>query len=271
MKFFSAKGCTICLFVLTFLSLAADAQEVQSRPISTERPSVGDSPDLIPSGSIQVENGVGLNFQRSGYIGDLPETLIRVGLFDRAEIRFMSGDEVYQRSPIPHVHSLQSMDSATSLKVGLARANQLVPGSAILSLSIPSGGPSWTSRSYDPSITTIWAQNIGTKYSVTEVAGATLTSLATARRICWSPSVGVGRSLTESLTAFTEYAPTVLPNGILEYVVDGGFTLMRKRLTQFDLRTGYLKDPDGYHTLLTVGYSIRRDGFLPRFNRLARP
>jgi len=77
--------------------------------------------------------------------------------------------------------------------------------------------------------------------------------------------------LTETVTAFAEYAPTVLPDGSLEYVIDGGFALIHKQRTQFDLRTGYLKDSAGYHTLITLGYSIRRDGFLPRFSRLAKP
>jgi hypothetical protein len=163
------------------------------------------------------------------------------------------------------------MDPALSVKVGLGKANQVSPRSAILSLSFPRGGPNWTSGSYDPSITGIWTQTIGKKYFVNEVAGATLTTLNGARRPSWAPSVAGGRSLTETVTAFAEYAPTVLPDGSLEYVVDGGFALTHKQLMQFDLRTGYLKDSGGYHTLITLGYSIRRDRFLPRFARLVRP
>jgi hypothetical protein len=66
--------------------------------------------------------------------------------------------------------------------------------------------------------------------------------------------------LTSTVTGFAEYAPTVLPDGTLEYVVDGGVALVHHNLTQFDVRTGYLRDSNGYHTLLTFGYSIRRDG-----------
>jgi len=261
----------LCLLSLAFIALRADAQETQSPPISTERPTAGDSPDLIPAGSLQFENGAGVSFQRSGYIGDLPETLARLGLSERFEVRFMVSDEVYQRSTAPHVASFQSMDPALSVKLGLGKANQLVPRSGILALSLPIGGPSWTSGSYDPAATAIWTQTIGKKYFLNEVAGATLTTLEGARRPLWAPSVAGGRSLTEDLTAFAEYAPTVMPNGSLEYIVDGGVALIHKRLMQFDLRTGYLKDSDGYHTLITVGYSVRRDGFLPRLGRLRKP
>jgi hypothetical protein len=271
MKSFKAHCSAFCLFSLALIALAANAQELQTPPISTERPTVGDSPDLIPAGSIQFENGAGATFQRTQFVGDLPETLMRLGLSERAEIRYMWSDEIYQRSSTPHVASFQTMDPAFSVKVGLGKANQVVPRSAILALSLPIGGPSWTSGSYDPALIAIWTQTIGKKYFVNQVAEATLTTLDGARRTCWAPSVAGGRSLTETVTAFGEYAPTVLQNGSLEYVVDGGFSLIHKKLTQLDIRTGYLHDSAGYHTLITFGYSIRRDGFLPRFARLTRP
>ncbi len=262
----------ICLFGLTLLfARTGDAQEIESPAISTERPTVGDSPDLIPAGSLQFENGAGVSFQRSQFVGDLPETLMRLGLFERFEVRYMWSDEMYQKSPTPHVASFQTMDPAFSVKLGLGKANQVVPRSAIVALSLPIGGPKWTSGSYDPAATAIWTQTIRKKYFLNEVAGATLTSLAGARRPSWAPSVAGGRSLTGTVTAFAEYAPTVMPNGSLEYVVDGGFALVHKNLMQFDLRTGYLRDSGGYHTLITIGYSIRHDGFLPRLTHVNRP
>jgi hypothetical protein len=271
MKSFRLILSTVALFIFFLIALAGNAQEVEVPPISTERPTVGDSPDLIPARSIQFENGAGISFQRAQFTGDLPETLVRLGFSERVEIRYMWSDEVYQRSPVPHIASFQSMDPAFSVKLGVGKANQVVPRSAIVALSFPSGGSSWTSGSYDPAMTAIWTQTIGKKYFLNEVAGATLTTLAGARRPCWAPSLAGGRSLTENVTAFGEYAPTVLQNRSLEYVVDGGFALVHKKLMQFDLRTGYLKDSNGYHTLVTVGYSIRRDGFLPRFGRSGKP
>jgi hypothetical protein len=271
-KLFRASVSAICLLgLILFSTRAGSAQETGSPAISTERPTVGDSPDLIPPGSLQFENGAGVSFQRTQFTGDLPETLVRLGLFERFEVRYMWSDEMYQKSSTPHVASFQTMDPAFSVKLGLGKANQVVPRSAIVALSLPIGGPKWTSGSYDPAATAIWTQTIGKKYFLNEVAAATLTSLASARRPSWAPSIAGGRSLTGTVTAFAEYAPTVLQNGSLEYVVDGGFALVHKNLMQFDLRTGYLKDSDGYHMLITVGYSIRRDGFLPRLARLNRP
>ncbi len=242
-------------------ALSAAAQETQLPVISTERPTVGNSPDLIPGRSLQVENGAGVSFQKNNYVADLPESLLRFGLTDRVEVRYMFSDEVYQRSNTPDTHSLQTMDPALSMKLGLGKPNSFYPRSAIVGLSLPRGGPSWTSGSYDPALTAIWTQTIKKSYFLNEVAGSTLTTLAGARKMCWAPSIAGGRTLSETVTGFAEYAPTVLTDGSLEYVVDGGFSVTLRRLHQFDVRTGYLKDSAGFHGLFSIGYSVRRDSF----------
>lgn len=236
------------------------AQEAATPAISTERPTVGDSPDLIPAESLQVENGAGVNVQRSQYALDLPESLIRCGVTEHFEVRFQASDETYQPRSTPGSAAWQSTDPALSVKALLGVPNGFRPRSGILALSFPEGGPAWTSGSYDPSATLIWTQSFHKGYFLNEVAGATLTTLNGARRPEWAPSIAGGRALTETMTGFAEYAPTVLPDGMLEYVVDGGFALVHKKLSQFDVRTGTLRDANGYHALLTLGYSIRRDG-----------
>lgn len=252
--------------IIGLLTSTGRAQEGQSPPISTERPTVGNSPDLVPRGSMQLENGAGVSLQRRQYTADLPESLLRLGLSERAEVRFSFSEEMYQTPPEAHTAALQTTDPSLSVKIGLGKPGQMIPRSAILSFSLPRGGPSWTSGSYDPALTAIWTQTVGAKYFINEVAGATLTTFAGARRPYWAPSVAGGRCLSSTVTAFGEYAPTVLPDGDWQYVVDGGLSLAHKNLAQFDLRAGYLRDAAGYHTLLTIGYSVRRDGILPRFS-----
>lgn len=63
---------------------AAVAQESPSPVISTERPSYGPSPDLIPRGSLQMESGAGVTWQSGTRVIDLPENMMRLGLTDKA-------------------------------------------------------------------------------------------------------------------------------------------------------------------------------------------
>jgi hypothetical protein len=163
------------------------------------------------------------------------------------------------------------MDPAVSAKFATGKANGIAPRSAIVGMSIPIGGTTWTSGSYDPTLTMIWTQSFKKSYFLNEVAGATLTTLDSARRPEWGPSIAGGRAFTENLGGFVEFAPTIMTNGNLEYVVDGGVALVPHRLAQFDLRTGYLKDQVGYHSLISVGYSLRVDRFLRIPGHLLHP
>ena len=253
---------------LTFgcLVSTANSQEHGQPVISTDRPTVGSSPDLVPARSLQVENGIGASFQRNHFIGDLPEYLLRLGLTQRVEVRFLFGNEVYQHSNTPHLPSLQTLDPAFSMKISLGKPTTLYPRSAIVSLSFPRGGPSWTSGSYDPGLTFIWTQAFKRGYFLNELVGGTLTTLGDARRMAWAPSLAGGRAISNTITGFAEYAPTVLASGSSEYVVDGGFAVVFQKLHQFDVRGGYINDPAGYHTLLSVGYSIRRDEVVRTFH-----
>jgi hypothetical protein len=239
-------------------------QASEPPPISTERPTVGYSPDLIPGGSLQFENGSNVLFQKAQYAADLPETLVRLGLTDRFETRFLISNAVYPSS----AGKFESADAACSAKVLLAGPNTRLPKSAILSLSFPTGSPSQTSGSYDPSLTLIWTQAASRGYFFNEVAGATLTTLNGARRPVWLPSVVGGRALSSKLSIFAEYAPTVLQDRNVVHVVDGGFAVTIRRLQQIDVRSGWQQDTAGAHGLFSLGYSLRSDSLFGERRRL---
>ena len=116
----SLKVVILCGTSLGWLAAAAVAQETEVEPITTDRPTVGQSPDLIPGGSFQIENGVDFSVQRQRYDVDLPESLLRVGLTNHLEARFLTSDAVYRSSDASTAASLQSADAALGAKVLLA-------------------------------------------------------------------------------------------------------------------------------------------------------
>ncbi len=245
-------------------SLGAATEQVEvADPISTERPTVGPSPDLIPAGSLQIETGANLSTQGSDYVADLPESLLRIGVSKHWEVRLLASNMTYQPSHAVGASRLGTQDSGISTKVLISGPNSVLPKSALLNLSMPTGGKGITSGSYDPMLAMIWTQTIRHGYFLNEVAQATVTTYYGARRSIWAPSLAGGRSLTAHLTGFAEYAPTPLPDHTVPYAVDGGIAYVAGKLQQFDCRTGYTKDADGLHALISVGYSIRRDRLLP--------
>ncbi len=243
---------------------SARAQEAASPGISTERPTAGYSPDLIPSGSFQIENGAGVSLQRSSYVADLPESFLRYGIAKRVEVRFGTSDMTMAPKAAGLGMSMQSCDTNASLKFLVADANRIAPKSAVLSWSLPTGAASLTSGSYDPGGAVIWTQTNKKGYFANEELIATLTTLNGARRPIWSPSVAGGKALSESVSVFGEYAPNVLQDRSLTYLIDGGFAVVRHKLQQWDFRAGLLHDGEGYHTTLAVGYSVRGDRLFGR-------
>jgi hypothetical protein len=238
------------------------AQETSPIPpaISTERPTAGPSPDLIPRGSVQVENGAGVTRQSGVTTLDLPENLLRYGLTERLEVRFLASNMVYQTT----AGHFESQDLAFSAKLLVAGPNRLAPKSAILSLSVPTGGAAFTSNSTDPTLDLIWTQAIPHGYFLNQVAQVTLTTLNSARRPLWSPGIAGGKALTANLTVFGEYAPNVLPDSSRNFLIDSGLALVRHDVQQWDIRAGMLSDSGGLHPSILIGYSIRRDGFFSR-------
>ena len=258
-------------FLLPALAQQASGKQpivepVDADPISTERPTMGPSSDLLPAGSLQIETGANLSTQGNRYAADLPESLLRVGLSKHWEIRLLAGNLMYQTDHAVRAGRLGAQDLGLSTKVLVSGPNSLLPKSAILNISVPTGGKGMTSGSYDPSLALIWTQTGSRGYFLNEVAQATVTTYYGARRPIWAPSIAGGRSLTAHLTGFAEYAPTPLPDRTVPYTVDGGLAYIAGKLQQFDCRTGYTKDADGLHALISVGYSLRRDSFLPRFH-----
>jgi hypothetical protein len=288
------------LFVvsLALSSLASVAQESDSPPISTERSIASTAPvlDLVPAGSLQIESGTSISFQRSRLVADLPEDLIRVGLTDHVELRFITSNMVYQHANVAGIDPLEAGDAAFSLKLHIAGANTLAPNAAIVSLSLPLGDQGLTSSSYDPSVFLGWTQTLHPRYTLIEAVQTTLTTVSQVRTTELFPVIGVSRTFSDRFAAFVDYAPEVLssggkayevdggltyaatkkqvfdvrgahsrsPDGFDSYIYDAGLTYALGHVQQLDLRMGYSGDSNGLHTVASVGYSVRYDQFLQR-------
>jgi hypothetical protein len=283
---------------LTLGTLPSLAQESNSPPICTERSIQNTAPvlDLVPAGSLQIESGTSISFQRKNLVADLPEDLIRFGLTNRVELRFITSNMVYQHSAIAGIDPLEAGDAALSLKLHIAGANTFTPNAAIVSMSFPVGDRGLTSNSYDPSIFFGWTQTLRRRYTFIEAVQTTLTTVSQVRTTELFPVIGASRTFSDRFSAFVDYAPEVLlsggkayevdggltyaatkkqvfdvrgahtrsPDGFDSYIYDAGLTYALGHLQQLDVRMGYSGDSNGLHTVASFGYSVRYDQFLQR-------
>ena len=61
-------------------------------PIATDRPTVTNSSIVVPYGSLQAENGFLETDSQGQNIADAPETLLRLGVAAKTELRFTVPD-----------------------------------------------------------------------------------------------------------------------------------------------------------------------------------
>lgn len=255
------------LVFLGILATSLFAQESSLPAISPDRPSIGTGPDIVPLHSLQAESGLNVLYSSSSLVTDLPESLLRFGISQRAELRFGSSNAVWNPSPDPGTHRLQSQDISLGSKVALTLPNHLPPQAVLLTFTCPTGGPSYSSNSFDPTGIFIWEQAAPKGFILTENIGAAYTSTNGVRHTNWSPGISVSRNLAKATAWFAEYAPTASRAQALLEIVDGGLSYSPRSTSQFDLRVGVEHDSTGTHQLLSVGYSHRLDGLKRRFGQ----
>src|SRR6202007_2962867 len=78
------------LATLSAVSFAQTPPATTDPEIVTDRPDVTESSVVVPKGSLQVENGMTWTNDHGAQTFDLSETLIRLGISNRTEIRIVA-------------------------------------------------------------------------------------------------------------------------------------------------------------------------------------
>ena len=82
----------LAVYVGLVLTCHAAAGDAITSPIATDRPAVTDSSIVAPIGSVQAENGFTDTDRQGQATLDGPETLLRIGLASKTELRLTVPD-----------------------------------------------------------------------------------------------------------------------------------------------------------------------------------
>ena len=146
------------LFAVLFAGSARCQQMPDEPGIVTDRPDVTESSIVIPKGSVQLENGITWTKQRhdNGIVAS--ETLLRVGLLNRTELRVV----------LPNYSADPTMSSAPSgfgdIAIGGKQQLGPLPGhfdlSVIVAVSLPTGADRISSHGFDPFVKFPWSKDL---------------------------------------------------------------------------------------------------------------
>jgi len=247
------------LAVAVSAGVALHAQEVPAQadiatPIATDRPSFTNSSIVVPLGSLQAENGFLETRSQGQSTVDGPETLLRLGVASRTELRFT----------VPNYFYNVSSGAGTGfgdIAVGLKRQLGPLAGgfdvSATAFVSFPTGASGVSSGGYDPGVQVAWSRGLSGKWSVAGMLSLYAPTQGQARNITGESTVLLDRQLRGPWDVFVEYVGDFPENGGTRQMMNFGSSYKIAARQQLDFHFGVGFTPAAADHFVGVGYSFR--------------
>jgi hypothetical protein len=232
----------------------ARAGEPEPEPIATDRPDFTETAIVVPRGRLQLETGFTYENGSSGHRSfNLPEALLRWGIAEKTELRFVLPD--YIRAWNGDKTSGIG-DSAIGFKHQLGpvgRFDLAVIGHA----TIPTGSSAFSSDRVDPEAAFTWATDLDERTSIAGMFGFLWPSEDGERNFTFTPTVSLGRSLGGRWGAFLEWAAEFPEDGGDIHLLHHGYTYRLSNDSQLDMHVGFGLSQAAPDFFIGGGYSVR--------------
>ena len=236
------------------------ATTAASAPIATDRPAVTNSSVVVPSGSLQAENGFLETGTQGQSIFDGPETLLRLGVATKTELRFTVPDYYYNLNA--------AGDGGTGfgdLAIGVKQQLGPTPGgfdvSATLFLSFPTGADGVSSGGYDGGLQVAWSRGLSAKWTAAGMLSMYWPTQGRTRNLTGESTILLDRQLTGPWDAFVEYAGDFPETGGSRHLMHFGTALKLTNQQQLDFHFGVGLSPASVDHFIGIGYSFRFQAF----------
>jgi hypothetical protein len=224
--------------------------------IVTDRPDITESAIVVPVASLQFENGLTWSAAQGAQSIDLSETLVRLGIFRKTEVRLT----------VPNFSSAFSGKPESGfgdLSLGLKQQLGPLPGgvdlSVIAAVSIPSGQRAISSGGFDPFIKVPWSRDLPGGWSLGGMQSLFWNTDHGTRNDVWESTFYIEKQITKPLDVFAEYAADYARRGEATQVVHFGAAFKVNPNNQVDLHLGFGLDHAAPNQFIGIGYSFRVD------------
>ena len=242
------------------LAFGAIISTADADPLVTDRPDATESSSVVGMNVVQLETGISTIEEYSNTSWEVFGTLVRYGLSDKWEARFVLDGYIDECSG-----GLSGFgDSEIGFKYYIQPEEGFSPETAlIVHTSVPIGKDGLTSDAFDPSFLFSFSHTLSKTSSLGYNLGASLESSTdafgdrtTLASVDYSLAYGFG--LTESVGAYIEIFGSLGMSARESPVhVDGGFTYLLNEDTQFDLFFGSGINDDAPDWFAGIGFSKR--------------
>jgi hypothetical protein len=229
-------------------------------PIATDRPTFTNSSIVVPSGSLQAENGFLETSNLGLSIFDGPETLVRFGVAAKTELRLTVPD---------YYHNLTTGGGPGSgfgdLAVGVKQQLGPMPGgfdvSGTIFVSFPTGAATVSSGGYDPGCQVAWSHPLFTKWTAAGMLSLYAPTQGQSRNLTGESTILLDRQLTRPWDVFIEYVGDFPQRGGSRQLLHFGTSLKFATHHQIDFHFGVGLTPAAADHFIGVGYSFRFQAF----------
>jgi len=191
---------------------------------------------------------------------DGPESLLRIGVANRTELRFTAPDYDYDLKGYGGLGSGFG-DFAFGVKEQLGPTRGGFVVSAILFLSFPTGARTVSSGGYDPGLQVPWSRTLSAKWTAAGMFSLYWPTQGHTRNLAGQSTFLLDRQLTGPWDAFVEFAGTYPERGGPQNLLHFGTALKLTKQHQLDFHAGVALSSAAPDHFVGIGYSFRFQGF----------
>lgn len=224
--------------------------------IETDRPDVTNSSLVVPTGSLQVENGVNLNGRGGSRAVDGSNTRLRLGVAECLEVL------VDLPTYFGRLRGVRESSGASDIMPAIKRQIDMLPDglslSAVAGVGLPTGDRQISGRGFGPYVQFPWAWALDGGWGVSGMLTATFRPSEAADKHVQATFV-VERELGWRSDVFVEYVGDYQNRGRASHLINAGASYRLTGTQQIDMHFGGGLTDSAPDYFFGIGYSIRFD------------
>jgi hypothetical protein len=249
------------LLVASLHALAAAPADAAACPdtgsaIATDRPDVTNSSLVVPTGSLQLENGVNRLVGADTTTVNATDSRLRAGLADCLELL---ADLPSYSGPTRGRAPGGVSDLTPAVKRQLAPLPGDVVVSAVVGIALPTGDARIAPRGVNPYLQLPWSRELAGGWSLSGMVTAFWLPHRDHAVPTVEPTLVLGRALDARIELFVEYVADIVARTSTSQLINTGSSLRLTPTQQIDIHGGFGVAGDAPRWFVGVGYSLRLD------------
>jgi hypothetical protein len=237
-------------------ALAIDACPKSGAEIATDRPDITNSSLVVPTGSLQSENGVNLSARDGARTIDGSNSRLRLGVAPCLELL------VDLPTYFGAVHG-QANSGFSNVSPAVKWQLGPLPGKIDLSMTagvgLPSGTTSITGHGVQPYLQFPWSQELGLGFGISGMVTAFFLPSEPSRKLITETTFVIEKKVSERAELFVEYVGDYPDHGVASQLFNSGGAYRLTPTQQIDFHVGFGLNHNAPAYIFGIGYSFRFD------------